>query len=375
MTQTVTQSRRTHLDVMRGVAVLIMIEAHVIDSWTLASEHQSHWFRQSMVLGGFAAPLFLFFAGVAVAMSAASKARRLGDARAAARLVEKRGLEIFALAFLFRFQSFVLSNAAWWTLLKVDILNIMGLSIVAAAALWGVARSIRARVVTFAIATAALVWSSPAVRAMGWLARLPDSIEAYIRPVPGLTNFNFFPWSAFVMAGALLGVLVDAARTADADRRLNLGLLFGGAALAFAAWRMSFLPALDPRSRFWSTSASFFFIRLGLMVAAVGLAWLWERRPSLRLRSGQAAGKRWSPLQLLGRRSLFIYWIHVEIVYGLVSNPLHGAFTLAGSWLALVAFWGLMLGAAFVRDRFVGKFQGGNKLGHNLSRAAQPLMF
>jgi len=26
------------------------------------------------------------------------------------------------------------------------------------------------------------------------------------------------------------------------------------------------------------------------------------------------AGLRWSPLQLLGRSSLFIYWIHVELV-------------------------------------------------------------
>src|SRR5262249_43905312 len=73
--------RRTYLDVLRGVAVLVMIEAHVIDSWTRAAERQTHAFRQSLVLGGFGAPLFLFLAGVAVAMSAGSKARRTGDAR------------------------------------------------------------------------------------------------------------------------------------------------------------------------------------------------------------------------------------------------------------------------------------------------------
>src|ERR1051326_3627804 len=74
-------THRSYLDVMRGVAGLVMIEAHLSDSVTGAADHQSHWFRQSMVLGGFAAPLFLFFAGVAVAMSAGSKARRLGDER------------------------------------------------------------------------------------------------------------------------------------------------------------------------------------------------------------------------------------------------------------------------------------------------------
>jgi uncharacterized membrane protein len=367
-------ARRTYLDVLRGVAVLVMIEAHVIDSWTRAADRPTHGFRQSLVLGGFGAPLFLFLAGVAVAMSAGSKARRGGDARAAVRAVQKRGLQIFLLAFLFRFQSLVLSHGEAWTLLKVDILNVMGLSIVAAAALWGWARSTRARLAVFAGATAAFVWAAPAVRAVEALAVLPDAIEAYLRPIPGLTNFTFFPWTAFVMAGAVTGVLLDEARTPDADRRVNHWFGAAGLALAFVAWRCSFLPPLDPRSQFWTTSASFFFTRLGLMVAALGAAYLWEQRPSLR-RSGQAAGRRWSPLQVLGRSSLFVYWIHVELVYGQVSMPLHGAFTLAGAWTALGLFWVLMLAAAAAKEWIIDKFNNSSSLRANLSRAAQPLMF
>ena len=115
-------ARRTYLDVLRGVAVLIMIEAHVIDSWTRETDRHSRAFGESLILGGFGAPLFLFLAGVGVAMSAGSKSRRLaGDDRAAAAIVARRGLQIFGLAFIFRFQSFVLSNAPAWTLLKVDI--------------------------------------------------------------------------------------------------------------------------------------------------------------------------------------------------------------------------------------------------------------
>jgi len=93
-------TRRTYLDVLRGVAVLVMIEAHVIDSWTRVADRRSRAFGESLILGGFGAPLFLFLAGVAVAMSAGSKARRTGDSRAAVRAVQRRGLEIFLLAFL-----------------------------------------------------------------------------------------------------------------------------------------------------------------------------------------------------------------------------------------------------------------------------------
>jgi uncharacterized membrane protein len=363
-------ARRTYLDLMRGVAVLVMIEAHVIDSWTRAADRRSRAFGESLILGGFGAPLFLFLAGVAVAMSAGSKARRGGDPGAAARAVQKRGLQIFLLAFVFRFQAFVLSNGAAWTMLKVDILNVMGLSIIAAATLWGAVRSTRARLLSFALVTAIVVWLAPIVRAFDGLGPLPDWLEAYLRPVPGrpdLANFTFFPWIGFVMAGAFAGVLLDEARSKALDRRLNLAFLGGGLALAYVAYRCSFLPPLDGRSRFWTTSASFFFIRLGLMVGAVGLAYVWERRPT--------AGRRWSPLQVLGRHSLFIYWIHVEMVYGLISLPLHGAFPVARAWVALGVFCLLMLAAAAAKDRLTGKFKSGSSLRNQLSRVAQPLMF
>jgi uncharacterized membrane protein len=362
-----TGTRRTYLDVLRGVAVLVMIEAHVIDSWTRESDRHSRAFGESLILGGFGAPLFLFLAGVAVAMSAGSKARRGGDATTAMRAVQKRGLQIFLLAFVFRFQSFVLSHGQAWTLLKVDILNVMGLSIIAAAAIWGWARGTRARLAAFAVAMAALVWVTPLVRGAAFLAPLPDWLEGYLRPIPGLTNFSILPWTAFVMAGAFAGVLLDEARAPEADRRLNLAFAAGGLLLALLAYQASFLPPLDERSRFWTTSASFFFIRLGLMTAALGAAYAWEQRPT--------AGRRWSPLQLLGRNSLFIYWIHVEMVYGLVSLPLHGAFTLAGAWVALIVFSLLMVLAAVVKDWTAGKFNKGNTLRNQLSRAAQPLMF
>lgn len=363
---TMPAGRRPYLDVLRGVTVLIMIEAHVIDAWTRAADRHTRAFAYSLVLGGFAAPLFLFLAGIGVAMSAGSKARRLGDDRAAAIAVRRRGLQIFGIAFLFRLQSFVLNFAPPWTLLKVDILNIMGPTMAMAAVIWALFRSRAPRIAAFGIATVGLVAVTPAVRHLGLLAQLPDALEAYLRPIPGLTNFAFFPWAGFLTAGAGIGVLLDSARRLDTDVRLNLALLIGGSVLAAVSYEASFLRPFDPRSSFWTTSLSFFGLRLGLIIAAVGVAWLWEQRPT--------AG-RWSPLQVLGRSSLFIYFIHVEMVYGGMSNPLHGAFSLVGAWAALGVFCLLMLGAAILKDRWKGKFLERNNLGSKLSRQAQPLMF
>jgi uncharacterized membrane protein len=359
-------ARRTYLDVLRGVAVLIMIEAHVIDSWTRAADRQSRAFGESLILGGFGAPLFLFLAGVAVAMSAGSKARRGGDERAAVRAVQKRGLQIFALAFLFRLQSFILSNAPAWTLLKVDILNVMGPAIVLAAAVWGLSRDPRVRIAAFAVGTLLFVLATPVIRGIAALDALPNSLEGYLRPIPGLTNFTLFPWVAFVLAGGLVGVVLDQSRRPEADRRANISFALAGLTIAFIAYQASFLPPLDPRSRFWTTSMSFFFIRLGILIAAVGAAWLWEQR---RTRGG------WSPLQQLGRSSLFVYWVHVELVYGLISLPLHGAFSLAGAWVGYVVFCGLMLGVVVLKDHLSRKYLSKIDLREKLSRQAQALLF
>lgn len=338
------RSRRGYLDWLRGLAVLIMIEAHLLDSWTAAPYRESREFTWAIILGGFGAPLFLFLAGVAVALAAGSRSRRLGDARAAARTIVRRGLQIFALAFLFRLQAVVLSWGAWATLLNVDILNIMGLSIAAAASIWRVAAVERRRGIALAIATLAVTLLTPIVRGAPALAVLPDPVEGYLRPIPGLTNFVLFPWAGFVFAGAGAGMAIDAARTTADERRVNLILGFGGAALASVAYGASYLPTPYRYTYFWTTSPAFLLMRIGILSAAVALAYAWERR---------TRQPRWSPLQQLGRTSLFIYWIHVEMVYGLMSLPLHKALTFRSALLALGAFAVLMLACSVAKDRVV----------------------
>jgi uncharacterized membrane protein len=59
-------NRRAYIDWMRGLSVLFMIEAHTFDAWTRAADRgRPIWFWVSFI-GGLAAPMFLFLAGVSV---------------------------------------------------------------------------------------------------------------------------------------------------------------------------------------------------------------------------------------------------------------------------------------------------------------------
>ena len=69
-------SRRSYIDWLRGIAVVSMIEWHVFDAWTLHSARDNAAWPVIKVVGGFAAPLFLFLAGVAVPMAIAAYERR-----------------------------------------------------------------------------------------------------------------------------------------------------------------------------------------------------------------------------------------------------------------------------------------------------------
>ena len=174
---------------------------------------------------------------------------------------------------------------------------------------------------------------------------LPDPVEAYFVPVEGLSAFVFFPWLGYVFAGAGIGVLLDA--FPDRERRLNGWFGVVGLVLVAGAYAGSHLPSIYPNSRFWTSSPSFFAIQTGILMAGVAAGYAWNAAVP---RPGS-----WGPILQLGRTSLFIYWIHVELVYGLISRPLHGSLSLPQAWTAYVAFTLLMLGCSLLKDYVVGR--------------------
>src|SRR5499427_7386550 len=160
-----------------------MIEAHTLDAWTRATDRASTAFHDAMVLAGFAAPLFLWLAGVSVVLAAEASVGRGKSRRDAAGLVCRRGLEIFALAFLFRLQAFVVSPGAHpITLFRVDILNIMGPAIVAGGLIWLVSRSRAVMLGLYAAVATAFAMLTPLARAATPISRLPIWVQWYIRP-------------------------------------------------------------------------------------------------------------------------------------------------------------------------------------------------
>ena len=344
--------RRAYIDWARGLAVLLMIEAHTVDAWTTASARKGPAYRDAIILGGFAAPLFLWLAGVALVLSAAAQVRRGSSRSQAAQTVCRRGLEIFVLAFLFRLQAFIVSPGSHpVALFRVDILNIMGPAIVAAALVWMLSESAVILTAVYAGLAAAVAILAPVVRTIGAVGRLPLWVQWYIRPAGEYTTFTAFPWAGFVFAGAAVGALLAAVHEARSERRVQMGLAAAGLALVGVGFYTASLPTIYRQSSFWTSSPTYFAIRVGVLTTGLAVLYAAER-----LAGG--FGVVSTLLERFGRRSLFVYWIHVELVYGYATWPIHGRLPLWGVGVAYVLFTVLMFGAVVVRDRVVNRWRG-----------------
>src|SRR6184192_596036 len=123
-------SRLAYIDWMRGLACLLMFQTHCYDSWLGGDARKSTFFMWSQLGGTLPAPLFLFLAGISFALVTDRLLQKGPTPAQIARTTIRRGAEIFGLGILFRLQEFLIALgwAPWSDLFRVDVLNIIGVS-------------------------------------------------------------------------------------------------------------------------------------------------------------------------------------------------------------------------------------------------------
>src|SRR6516225_5808424 len=143
---------------MRGLACLVMFQTHCYDAWLSPEARKTTFFMYSQLGGTLPAPLFLFLAGISFALVTATLQRKGLPPSQIARTTIQRGAEILALGLAFRLQEYLIAWgwAPWSDLLRVDILNTIGLSMMLMGVLcWLVLRVAPARPAALPLAAVA----------------------------------------------------------------------------------------------------------------------------------------------------------------------------------------------------------------------------
>ncbi len=298
-------SRLAFIDWTRGLAAAIMIQGHTFQSFTSNDLRDKGPYMLSQLLGGLPPAIFLFLTGITFAFLMDSQERQQSSGWRKVLAALKRSRYLFLLAVLFRLQLYVFGypTSPASELLKVDILNCMGLAMLVFAPMAVFTTRERIRLCTvlgLVVACLAPAMSAIDNGAMPWL------IRSYL--FPSLTYFGFFPWAAFLAFGMAAGSAIRTIKQEDMSRAM-LWMLGIGLGIVTLAHYLSELPySVYPKSDFWLNSPALTLIKLGIALMILAIAFLW-------VNAGVDA-QRWSLFRQLGTTSLLVYWVHIELVYG-----------------------------------------------------------
>jgi uncharacterized membrane protein len=313
------QQRLAYIDWMRGFACLLMFEVHSYDSWLGGSARDSQFMKWSQLSGTIPAPLFLFLAGVSIALVSGKMREKGIGANQIARRTILRGAEILGLGLLFRVQEYVLGIpwAPWTDLLRVDILNTIGISIMLMGIVGRLTRTRAANIAVALVATAGIAFSTPFLYTT-WRPRwLPWYLESYVNGVhiydsPRPWLFPIFPWAGFAFAGLALGYLLFSEWGKKNLLQVVAACGLGGVGLYYLSnWLDARALQLYPDYDYWHTSPNFFLARVAIILVIVFASYVW-----CRWGLGQVG---FSPMIQMGQTSLLVYWVHIEFVYGRFS--------------------------------------------------------
>src|SRR4051794_33573145 len=199
---------------MRGLAVVIMIICHTFNSFTRLDLRDGSPYVFSQFVGGMAAPLFLFMAGMTGGFQMASLERREPSPLRRWVISLRRAAYILGIAFTFRFTNWFFSfpHANPAEMLKVDILNCMGFSMAVLAVTAIFQGDTRMR---FAMgAGLAIMAAAPIVANLPWNG-VPAVVQQYLAPIGVNGQFALFPLGAYVAFGMAAGMIV---KRTEADR-------------------------------------------------------------------------------------------------------------------------------------------------------------
>src|ERR1700730_7836386 len=347
--------RLGYMDWLRGFACLGMFQVHCYDSWLDVASRKSSFYGWSRFAGTLPGPLFVFLSGVAVAL-VTDKMRRKGIAanQIAAKTI-RRGADIFGLSLLFRVQEFLLGSprAPWTDLLRVDVLNVIGISIMSMGVVCWLARTRAASAILAAAVALAVALSTPPLWTTWRPHWLPWYLESYINgvhtydaPQPGL--FPIFPWSGFVFAGLAIGFVLqsDWSRENPGKAISLLGGHCGVGLLVFSLWLDARPVQLYAVYDYWHTSPNFFLARVGVLLILTFAAYAW-----CRWGVGEVG---FSPVVQMGQTSLLVYWVHIEFVYGRFSILTKRAQGIAGATRGLLVICAAMVLLSIARTRLKG---------------------
>ena len=326
------------------MAATIMLQGHVFHSFLRPDLHGSGPYIISQFVGGIAPAIFLFLTGVTLAFLMDGQERKGAARWHRVTATLRRSGYLFALAFAFRFQLWLFGwpHSPWTDLLKVDVLNCMGMAILTMC--WLAALSTPQRVHAAILTGLAIAVFAPFIPSPDPKA-LPNLVEMYF--APDYRYFSYFPWASFVAFGVAAGSVLRMVPTHEAfamNRMMQWSAILGFVLISTSQYFSNVPYSLYPfQTDFWLNSPGLILIKLGTIMVIIPMTFLWTH---------YGAGEGWSWVRQLGTTSLLVYWVHIELVYGRWFGYWKGKLDLQQCAIAALVLIFAMIGLSRLRTHY-----------------------
>lgn len=318
------KQRIIFLDLMRAFAVIMMIQGHTIDTFlgdqyrTFDSTIYDIWFT----VRGFTAPIFMFVSGVTFTYLLRSQSVPFFENPRVKKGVH-RFIILLVIAYLLRFPTprmfdfSEVNHGQWITFFTVDALHLIAFGILFILCLSYIAEKYnRSDYLVFSIGAVFFFFAFLIAEKINWANFLPIPFAAYLYQGTG-SYFPLFPWTGYVISGALLGSYLAKNPLSFSSKEFSYQLFFFGVISLVVCYIIHAVEdSLYGEKTFWTDNTALIFYRLGIILMLNSLM------SFISLRIKQIP----DIISKIGKNTLLVYAVHVVILYGSAWIPGFGMF-------------------------------------------------
>ena len=305
--------RYIFIDLLRGWAILIMIEVHVFNAFLQPTLKQADWFDVLTFINGLVAPAFLFVSGFAFAVSSGSRLDEMRKLNFSFWKKLWRYVSIILIGYVLHLPLISLSkiiNHATPEQLQqffaVDVLQCIGVGLLVLFALRLIIHSDKIYHYVLISLAIFVMTLSPVFGRTDFTNYFHPVIANYFNNLNG-SLFPVFPWINFILAGAIFAkYFLDAVGRENEQKFIKVTAITGLIILFSGHFYLSglfsdYLTSIVPHPIFFTE-------RLGYILVFAALYWYFNKWRN----------KKSSFVLDASRESLLIYWLHLLVIYSTV---------------------------------------------------------
>ena len=292
----------------------MMVSGHTSSALLANTYRTGEWFDVWVFQRGLTSGLFLLLSGFAFSVATARHwTAHVHLSGALLKRLRRFGLFI-VLGYALHFpvshtaELATATDQQWRSFLAVDVLQLIGVTLVVVQALVMIVRTRRAVMVSALVLATAITGAALAVWSIDWARILPLPIAAYLSPATG-SQFPLFPWAAFVLIGASVGQLYARWGAAHLTAFATWGMLTPGVLLIAVGSNIGGLIGsvfTGPGS--WVPGDV--LVRTGSCLVILGSV----------AHASRYIGQLPRVFGVVAQESLVVYFVHLCVVYGSIWN-------------------------------------------------------